>query len=563
LKDGDTPAVPGPSQVDDAVALVNQGVRLVEQQRLDDALASFEQAIALESDLFEALYYRGTVLYKQGRFEEAVAGYDAALALKPDAEAFRNRGVALYDLRRLEEAVASYDRALEIKPDYAPVHLGRAMALLRAGDLPRGFEAFRRYFQRYGKRDELAAVTCPDWEGEPLAGKRLVIFADDGYGDSLQFARYVPMALARGAHVTLLVPSPLLGLLRSSLPGVEVVDRMFANTVFDFQVSMRSLPALFGTTLETIPGQTAYLFVDAAAAAAWSRRLAALPGLPRPGLKVGLVWAGARGRPFDARRSLLLAQLAPLAAVPGVQFVSLQIGESAAAAQASREGFRLVDWTGEIRDFADTAALVAGLDLVITVDTAMAHLAGALGRPVWILSRYDGCWRWLLNRTDSPWYPTARLFHQPAMGQWEPVVADVVAALAQMPSNAAARTFTHEEQHMDNDQAELQAILASYTEGPALTAAQLQGSAWKFFDLNGRLLSPALVLAQQELLENPGTDAVGRWKMVDGFLCFAAGDGAPAVVFKLVRTDEQGRLISFAGQGVIDGVETFYFLRLA
>lgn len=552
------PAATSQGRIEEAVALVNQGVRLTGQQRLDEALASFDQAIAIEPHLFEAHYYRGTVLYKLGRLEESVVSYDGALALKPDAEAFRNRGVALYELRRLDEAVASYDRALALKPGSPPIHLGRAMALLRGGDLPRGFEALRGYFRQYAKREELAAITCPDWEGEPLAGTRLVIFADDGYGDILQFARYVPMALARGAHVTVLVPSPLLRLLRASLPGAEVVDRMLDTAEFDFQVLMRLLPELFGTTLETIPARTPYLHADPAAAAAWSQRLAAMPGF-----KVGLVWAGARGRPFDARRSLVLAQLSPLTAVDGIQFISLQIGESAEAAQALREGFPLVDWTGEIRDFADTAALVAGLDLVITVDTAVAHLAGALGRPVWILSRYDGCWRWLLNRTDSPWYPTARLFHQPAMGQWEPVVADVAKALIHVLSNAAARTFSHEERHMDKDQTELKAILASYAEGPALTAEQLLGSSWKFFDLNGRLISPSLVLAGQELLENSGTAAASRWKMVDGFPCFMSDDGKPAVIFKLVRTDEQGRLVSYAGQGVIDGVQTFYFLRLA
>ncbi|HEX7749310.1 MAG TPA: tetratricopeptide repeat-containing glycosyltransferase family protein [Bordetella sp.] len=558
MKVGDTSVGSRPGQVGDAVALVNLGVRLTGQQRLDEALTSFDQAIALESGLFEAFHYRGTVLYRLGRLEEAVASYDSALALKPDVEAFRNRGVALYDLRRLDEAVASYDSALALRPDYAPVHLGRAMALLRAGDMPRGFEIFRWYFQRYGRRPELAAIDCPDWEGEPLAGKRLVIFADDGYGDSLQFVRYVPMALARGAHVTLFVPSPLFRLLRASLPGIEVVDRLLETAAFDFQVPMRSLPGLFGTTLQTIPASTPYLLADPAAAAAWSRRLAAMPER-----KVGLVWAGARGRPFDARRSLTLARLAPLAAVAGIQFISLQIGESAEVAQASRDGFRLVDWTGEIRDFADTAALVASLDLVITVDTAMAHLAGALGRPVWILSRYDGCWRWLLNRQDSPWYPTARLFHQPAMGAWEPVIADVARALSDVSSNATVQTFSHEEQamQMNNDQAELQAILASYTEAPALAAAQLEGSVWKFFDLSGRLLSSSMVLAPQRLLGNPGTAAVDRWQIANGQLGLAAADGAVSVIFKLARKDETGRIISFAGQGVIGGVEAFYFLR--
>ena len=188
---------------------------------------------------------------------------------------------------------------------------------------------------------------------------------------------------------------------------------------------------------------------------------------------------------------------------------------------------------------------------------------GALGRPVWILSRYDGCWRWLLNRQDSPWYPTARLFHQPAMGAWEPVIADVARALSDVSSNATVQTFSHEEQamQMNNDQAELQAILASYTEAPALAAAQLEGSVWKFFDLSGRLLSSSMVLAPQRLLGNPGTAAVDRWQIANGQLGLAAADGAVSVIFKLARKDETGRIISFAGQGVIGGVEAFYFLR--
>jgi hypothetical protein len=243
------------------------------------------------------------------------------------------------------------------------------------------------------------------------------------------------MALARGAQVTLLVPPVLARLLRMSLPGVEVVDSLPKTAAFDFQAPMLSLPAIFGTTLDAVPDSIPYLIADQAEAASWARRLAALPGparpgLSRPGLNIGLVWAGgSKPSSYDGRRSLGLAQLAPLAAVSDIRFVSLQIGEPAAQAKAPPAGMHLVDWTNEIHDYADTAALVAGLDLVITVDTSVAHLAGALGKPVWILSRYDGCWRWLLNRQDSPWYPTARLFHQPAMGAWQPVVADVAAAL--------------------------------------------------------------------------------------------------------------------------------------
>ena len=427
------PPAPSPAQISDAVAYAKQGMRLSYQQRPDEAVANFDQALALKPDFVEVLISRGIALFSLGRFADAVASYDGALALQPDPEVFSIRGLALYMLGRFDEAVLSHDRALALKPDYAEAHVNRAHALLRAGDLARGFEAYRWRFQINERPVLPEGFTCPEWEGEPLAGKRLVILAEQGYGDALQFVRYVPMAQARGAHVTLLAPSALLRLLRASLPGVEVTDRLPDTAVFDYQAPMLCLPRLFGTTLDTVPAGTPYLAADQTASATWAQRLAALPGR-----KVGLVWAGGRERSYDERRSLNLAQLAPLADVPGVQFVSLQLGEPAQEAQTPPAGFNLLDWTDEISDFADTAALVSSLDLVITVDTSVAHLAGGLGKPVWILSRYGGCWRWLPNRQDSPWYRTARLFHQPAPGQWEPVVAEVASALQAEVADADA-----------------------------------------------------------------------------------------------------------------------------
>jgi len=447
---GDLPPSTSPHQAGDAIALVNHGVQLAAQQRFDEALADFDKAIAFEPDFAEALNNRGTALYKLGRFDEAVASYDQALALKPDAETYSGRGLALHMRGRLDEALASYDSALALDPDYTETHYNRALTLLRAGDLARGFQAYRWRFRINGTRP---AIACPEWAGEPMTGKQLVIFHEQGAGDTLQFVRYVPMALALGAQITLLVPTVLARLLRASLPGVDVVDRLPNSAVFDFQAPMLSLPAIFGTTLDTVPARTPYLLADQAEAASRARRLAALPGLTRPGrtrpgrtrpgrtrpdLKVGLVWAGSsKPASYDARRSLKLAQLAPLAAIPGIRFVSLQIGEPAEEAKTPPAGLQLVDWTSEIRDYADTAALVAGLDLVITVDTSVAHLAGALGRPVWILSRYDGCWRWLLDRKDSPWYPSARLFHQPAMVDWQSVIAEVASALLALATEHA------------------------------------------------------------------------------------------------------------------------------
>jgi tetratricopeptide (TPR) repeat protein len=420
---------------------LSRGLVLAKLNRLEDALASFDAALALDPRSAEAHSRRAAALNDLARTTEALAAADRAIELEPDlSDAHNSRGIALYDLQRLDEALASYDRAVALKPEGAEAHLNRALARLKDGDLAAGFA---EYPWRWRVRDAASyrpSVACPEWQGERLEGRRLLIFAEQGFGDSLQFVRYVPPVAALGAQVTLLVDAPLARLFRASLPGVEVVDRLPRDAAYDLQVAMLCLPRILGTTLETIPAGAPYLTVDRDSSATFARRLADLPGR-----KVGLVWAGASRRhspmlaAIDARRSLRLDQLAPLAAVPGVQFVSLQIGEPAAQAADPPAGLRLVDCTAGLSDFADTAALVANLDLVITVDTAVAHLAGALGRPVWILSRYDGCWRWLADRDDSPWYPTARLFRQAAPGAWRRAIAAVATALAGAAAIAPVR----------------------------------------------------------------------------------------------------------------------------
>ncbi|MGN6578933.1 MAG: tetratricopeptide repeat protein [Bordetella sp.] len=423
-------------------ALNQRAAALARLQRFEPALESADRAIALGSGSAEVCEAIGLALYRLDRFDQALACYDRALTLEPErVDALRSRGVILDTLGRCDEALAGYDRVLALEPDHAQTQWNRTRVLLRAGDLARGFEAYRRCLRRYG---EPSALACPEWQGEPLAGKRLVIFSEHGYGDTLQFVRYAPMAAALGAHVTVLVRPALTRLLRASLPGIEVVDSLPGAAAFDYQVALLCLPALFGTTLNSIPAAIPYLHADQAATRSWTRRLAALPDLMQPGLarpdltqpvlKVGLVWAGNKERANDAHRSLRLDQFAALARVAGVQFVSLQLGEPAAQAKTPPAGLDLVDWTGELGDYADTAALVSGLDLVISVCTSVAHLAGALGKPVWIPLHYDSCWRWLLGREDSPWYPTARLFRQPAFGAWEPVMAQLAAALSTFAS---------------------------------------------------------------------------------------------------------------------------------
>jgi hypothetical protein len=273
--------------------------------------------------------------------------------------------------------------------------------------------------------------THPPWLGdEKLAGKTILLHAEQGYGDTLQFCRYSALVAALGARVVLEAPWPLARLLASLDGVVKMVPRGDPLPPFDQHCPLMSLPLAFGTTLATVPAP-AQVRVAPERIDAWRQRLAGVPGL-----RVGLVWAGSArrtdpdARAIDRRRSITLAHFAPLATVQGVSFVSLQKDEPARQTLAPPPGMTVIDVTTELNDFADTAALIGALDLVISVDTAVAHLAGTLGKPVWILTQFDSCWRWLVGRTDSPWYPSARLFRQPVLGDWDAVIGDVVTALS-------------------------------------------------------------------------------------------------------------------------------------
>ncbi len=414
-----------------AEAYSNRGVVLANLQRHEEALASFDRAIVLRPGYARAHYNRAKLLAELQQPADALASYDRAIALREDdAEAYCNRGVVLAGMQRNEAAVESFDRAIALRPDYAAAHWNQGLCWLALGRLDLGWKLFewrKRLPMPLGNR----MFPQPVWLGrESIAGKTLFIHWEQGFGDTLQFCRYAGMVRALGAQVVMSVQDPLLRLIGALGAGVEVVGGDERPAAFDFHCPMMSLPLALGTTLETVPGPLRYLSVDPAAVAAWRGRMAGLAGL-----RVGLCWAGNALRPspsarlLDRRRSVGLAQLAPLAGVLGVQFVSLQKGNAAAQAAAPDVGVSLHDWTDELGDFADTAALIEALDLVITVDTSVAHVAGALGKPVWILNRFDGCWRWLLDRDDSPWYPTARLFRQPAPGDWDSVIAAVAAAL--------------------------------------------------------------------------------------------------------------------------------------
>lgn len=411
------------AEAHDALATALKGLG-----RLDEAASACRSALRFRPEFPSAYNNLGIVLKEQGRMDEALECFRTAIALDPAfPEAHCSLGTALADLHRFKEAMACLDKALALRPDFPIALAARAMARLTLGEFEDGWREYEiRWHPRLvGRR----AMPVPQWQGEPLDGRTILLHAEQGFGDTLHFCRYATVVARAGGRVILEVQRPLTRLLARSWPDATVVGQGDPLPPFDLHCPLMSVPLAVGTRLDTIPAEVPYLAVDPGQAEAWRRRLG-----NGGNLKVGLAWAGAprlddpNSRFIDRRRSVALAALAPLTVVPGVRFVSLQKGD--ASAQAADAPFPLTDHTQDLTDFDDTAALIAALDLVIAVDTAVAHLAGALGKPVWILSRFDGCWRWLVDRDDSPWYPTARLFRQRQPGDWVPVVEAVVSALS-------------------------------------------------------------------------------------------------------------------------------------
>jgi Flp pilus assembly protein TadD len=421
---------------DDAAAYNDLGHTQWLSGQLDEATASLRSAVALRPEFAEAHNNLGNLLLETGERDEAIATYRKAIALKPDyPEAYNNLGVALWRVRRApEEAAVCYRKAISLLPDYADAHHNLAHALLAQGDMPAGWHEYEWRWRGQDLRDARRDFAQPQWRGEAAEGRTLLIHAEQGLGDTLQFCRYAPLVAALGLRVMLQVPRPLVRLL-GTLRGVDqVFAHMSDMPAFDLHCPMVSLPLAFGTTMATIPAATPYLHADPAQAARWADRLGSSDG---SGLRVGVVWAGSARthQPtavlIDRRRSMDPRHLALIFDVPGIRFFSLQHDGPAAPAS-----FPLTDVMGEMDDIADTAALVANLDLVISVDTAVAHLAGALGKPVWLLDRHDACWRWLIGRSDSPWYPNLRIYRQKQPGDWTAVMRDVVRDLAALPTVA-------------------------------------------------------------------------------------------------------------------------------
>jgi tetratricopeptide (TPR) repeat protein len=443
-------------------AWCNAGRLRFEQQRWDDAIACFEKALALKPNSAPTLHNLGLCHHKKNNLDRAEMYYRKALALVPDhhrvhidlgnicldrndragmiewygralaltpgdAEAFLNVARMLRDASRLDEALVLYEQALALDPENIEAHFSRGLIRLTQGRYPEGwpdYEWRRRraeWIKAYPHR-----LSSPCWAGEPFVGRTLLVHHEQGLGDTLQFVRYLPLAKARGGKVLLEAPRALRSLLRQAAGADEILElspNAPSRVPHDLHIPLLSLPGLCGTTSANVPAQIPYLFADPAQSVAWAERLDPLR------LNVGIVWSGSAWTARLAEKSCHLRYFLGLTTIPGIRWYALQ-KEAPAAELAAAIAAGISVWGPQFSDFSDTAAAVAVLDLVISVDTAAAHLAGAMGKPVWVLLGPRPDWRWMLGRTDSPWYPSMRIYRQSPLGSWQEVFVQVANDLA-------------------------------------------------------------------------------------------------------------------------------------
>ena len=444
-------------------ALNNRGVLLTELNRLDEAIDSYNRAIEIEPDFAEAFNNRGIALKTLKRFEESLESYDKAIAINPDyAEAHNNRAITLMDLRlheqalaacelalaikpdfvdahkdrglaltylgRPQEALACYDRALSLAPDYADALFARAIAALSLGDFASGWAGYERRWDHKGALQRKLSAPFPAWQGEEIQGKRLIVYEEQGLGDVIHFSRYLGLLSQLGANVTFLVGSRLHRLLKPLAATVRIMDELPQGETFDFQCALLSLPLAFGTTLASVPASTPYLSPEAQLLAHWRRRIG------HHGFKIGICWEGSPHN--DLGRNIPLRCFQPIATIPGVRLISLQKTDADDQLPVLPMGMNVESFGADLDcgtdAFVDTAAAISCLDLIITSDTSVAHLAGALGRPVWMALKHAPEWRWMLERSDSPWYPTMTLYRQEVRGDWDSVFVRIASDVAEL-----------------------------------------------------------------------------------------------------------------------------------
>ena len=396
-------------------ALNNLGVALHSQGKIESALDCLQRAARLEPDYADAHSNLGNVLQEQGKLDEAVASYRQALRLEPAYfDALNNLGNTLRAQGKLAESAAAYERALHVKPDNPQVRMSRALCWLQMGDFERGWAEYE--WRLNCKEFSIPAFRHPRWDGSPLQGRPILLYADHGLGDSIQFIRYAPMVKARGGRVIVACQAPLARLM-ATCPGVDqVVAEGSLLPDFAFYAPLMSLPRIFGTSLASIPAQVPYLAAETALVEQWHRELG-----QGGGFRIGIAWQGNPRYLRDRQRSFRLGQLEPLAHFAGVRLFSIQKGFGIEQIAELDGRFAVTDIGSRFTDFMDTAAVMREIDLVITLDSSLAHLAGALGAPAWVAIPIAADWRWLTEREDSPWYPTMRLFRQKRWGDWDEV----------------------------------------------------------------------------------------------------------------------------------------------
>jgi Flp pilus assembly protein TadD len=437
------------------------GWRELQADHLSEAESVCRQILAAIPQNSDALSLLGLILARLGRYDDALEVSRRAIEIYPAGAAYYCRlGGILTELDRLEEAVATYRKGIAAQRDYVDLHNDLGNALKQLGDIDGAMQSYRHAidiapqspiphhnlglvhllkghfkqgFAEYAWRWRVPTLKLfnqqfpqPVWDGGDLKGRTILLRAEQGFGDAIHFCRYVPLVAGRGAKVIFACKPPLVRLMRT-LRGYEMLATQGDPLVpFDVHATLMDLPGLMGTTLETVPADVPYLSADPTLVATWRRRLAGVPGK-----KVGLSWAGAREHHNDRNRSLKLSALAPLSQIEGVSLVSLQVGSAAAELPGVSSVMKIVDHASHLTDFAETAALIENLDLVITVDTSVAHLAGAMGKPVWVMLPYVPDWRWMLDREDSPWYPTMRLLRQTRQRNWDQVIVGIIQNLKQ------------------------------------------------------------------------------------------------------------------------------------
>jgi Tfp pilus assembly protein PilF len=417
---------------DNGVAYSNRGNILKELNRFEEALASLDKAIKLQPNYAEAYNNKGNVLQDLHRYVDALDWYDKAIALQPNyAEAYSNKGNALELLHRHDEAMKNYDIATAINPQYIDAYWHKSMGQLASGNYEAGWQ---NYEARWSKSHPIQFQHryIPRLENlKEVAGKKILIWAEQGLGDTLQFCRFIKPLVNLGCKVTFVIQKPLINVLNSLSAYCTLVDKVdgSADLSWDFQSPLLSLPLLFQTGIETIPADIPYLICDQDQKEKFEPQL-----IKSQNLKVGLVWNGGfrQDHPelwmINKRRNIELEQISMLKNLVDVAFYSLQKGDPAETELNEKQAAlwpNIMNCAQWLDDFSDTAALIENLDLIISVDTSVAHLAGALGKPVWILNRYDSCWRWLRGRSDSPWYPNAKIYQQSKPGDWAEVIERV------------------------------------------------------------------------------------------------------------------------------------------